>query len=193
MLAFPYRRGFAGYHVRGEDGPGPGRRSAANASVEGAYLYDDVWRGAASLRVAFVPVEIVSRTSYLVEAPEGDPVDAMYLGDAAIMFVPAREREYTVRIGGGIRYMIDGRTPGLGRRDYAMGFDFGAGFDLFPRRPLVVSGRVDAGHLWKAWVLQARATVGVIAGPIELYAGYDHLQIARARLGGPVLGVRGWL
>jgi hypothetical protein len=40
-----------------------------------------------------------------------------------------------------------------------------------------------------------RATLGVLLGPVELYAGYDYtafIRDGRTRLGSPLLGVRAW-
>lgn len=192
MLRRPYEHGFDGYHVTAAENPGTAKNWAINLAVEGAYVFDGVWRGAVHARAGTRYLEIDSRTSFFVEAPGGVPTDAMYLGDAGIWLVAARLRHWTIRLGGGGRYMVDGRAPGQGHREYALGWNVGAGLDFFPVRPIVVSGRVDAGRLWQATVVQARGTVGAMVGPLEVYAGWDHLQLGTVRLGGPLLGVRGW-
>lgn len=192
MLRRPYDRGFDGYHVSPGEDPGTAKSWAVNAGVEGAYLMDGVWRGSVNLRAAWRAIELDSRTSFLLEAPGGIAKDAMYLGDAGLWLVPLRLRHWTARLGGGLRYMVDGRTPGEGHREYALGWNVGAGVDFFPVRPLVFSGRADVGRLWQATLVQGRATVGAMVGPLEIFAGYDHLQIGAVALGGPVLGLRGW-
>ena len=42
-------------------------------------------------------------------------------------------------------------------------------------------------------MFRARATVGLVRERFELFAGYDHLQIERTALGGPLVGIRAWL
>jgi hypothetical protein len=95
-------------------------------------------------------------------------------------------------MGGGVRYMVDGRTPGEGHREYALGWNVGAGVDFFPVRPLIVTYRLDLGRLWAATIVQNRATLGAVLGPFEVYAGYDALRIGRVWLHGPMAGLRGW-
>jgi len=192
MLRFPYENDYDGYNVRADESPVHGKPWAFNAGTEGAYMFDGVWRGAVDLRASFRFFELDSRTSFLIEAPSETVKDAMYLGDASLFFVLARLQHWTLRVGGGARYMIDGRTPGEGKRDYALGWNVGAGFDFFPVRPLVISGRLDGGKLYAAPVVQARLTAGAAIGRIEIFGGYDHMQIGSVPLGGPLLGVRGW-
>jgi hypothetical protein len=192
MLRRPYDRGFDGYHVTAAEDPGTAKAWAFDAGVEGAYVFDGVWRGGVNLRAGTRFLEIDSRTSFFLEAPGGVPTDAMYLGDAGLWLVAARLRHWTMRLGGGARYMVDGRAPGEGPREYALGWNVGAGVDFFPVRPLVGSARVDVGRLWQATVVQARGTIGAMIGPLEVFAGWDHLQVGAVRLGGPLVGVRGW-
>jgi hypothetical protein len=192
MLAHPYQARYDGYNLVDDDPDAPGRQFAANVAIEGAWLGDDVMRGAISGRLAFPFVELDSRTSLLVEAPGGKPVDALYIGDAGLWVVPWRGPHWTMRVGGGLRYMVDGRTPGEGHREYALGWNVGAGFDFFPVRPLIVSYRLDLGRLWLATIVQNRATIGAAVGPVELLAGYDALRIGSTWLHGPTIGLRGW-
>lgn len=93
---------------------------------------------------------------------------------------------------------------GLGARQWidAAGSVFGIdalyGIDIFWIRPLTTSLEMTAGSLGSAWVFEPRATMGVVIGFGEVYAGYDALWIGStnggptANLGGPVVGLRAY-
>ncbi len=72
------------------------------------------------------------------------------------------------------------------------GLNLVAGFDLFPIKPVVISGLVDGGTLGSAGVIHARGSVGITRGRWELMGGYDFLRIGWVNLQGPFLGVRLW-
>ncbi len=192
MLRHPYEARYDGYNIVDDDPNAPGRQFAANLAAEGAWLGDGTVRGAVHARIVFPRAEIDSRTSLLVDTVNGQPVDALYLGDAGLFLIPWRSAHWTIRAGGGVRYMVDGRTPGQGRREYALGWNAAFGFDFFPVRPLVVSYRLDLARLWQATIVQNRATVGAALGPFELYAGYDAMRLGTLWLHGPLVGLRGW-
>ena len=40
---------------------------------------------------------------------------------------------------------------------------------------------------------RARASVGVMLWRMELYGGYEHTQVGRVGMGGPMVGLRLWL
>jgi hypothetical protein len=117
----------------------------------------------------------------------------MYLGDTGLNFAPVALPRLVWRVGAGARYMLDARMPGAGPREYAMGWNFSTSIDAFPRSPFVLSARVDRGTLYRTPVWRARATAGLVAKRFELFAGYEHTQIERIALGGPLLGLRLWL
>jgi hypothetical protein len=78
------------------------------------------------------------------------------------------------------------------------GIDALYGIDIFWIRPLTTSLEMTAGSLGSAWVFEPRATMGVVIGSGEVYAGYDALWIGStnggptANLGGPVVGLRAY-
>jgi hypothetical protein len=94
---------------------------------------------------------------------------------------------------------VDFRT-GLGLRAFGLhkplyGVDLMYGMDLYAQKPLLVHLELHLGNLGRAVAAQARVTIGVQIWKLELYAGYDHTIFAgatKARLGGPVLGLRAW-
>lgn len=192
MMRHPYEARHDGYNVVDADPNGPGKQFAANLAAEGAWLGDGMVRGAVHGRIAFPRAEIDSRTSLFVETENGQPTDMLYIGDAGLFLVPWRSPHWTIRAGGGVRYMVDGRTPGEGKREYALGWNAAFGLDFFPLRPVVISYRLDLARLWQATIVQNRATVGAALGPFELYGGYDAMKLGALWLHGPLVGLRGW-
>ena len=72
------------------------------------------------------------------------------------------------------------------------GFNFTYGADIFPVKPLVVSLSMDAGNVGHAGLFRARGTVGVLYRGLELFTGYDYLNIGGVDLQGPLAGLRLW-
>lgn len=166
------------------------RRLAGRASVEGSYLFRGVWRSGFAARVGSPRLDVDTQMSLYYEAPQRD---ALYLGDTSLNFAPVALPAVVWRVGMGARYMLDARLPGAGAREYAAGWNLSTSIDVFPGAPFVISARLERGTLYRTPVLRARATVGVVRKRFELFAGYDHLQIERVALGGPLLGLRAWL
>lgn len=88
--------------------------------------------------------------------------------------------------------MIDAKKLGDPRREDAIGVNGSTTLDVFPVRPLVISGRVDLGRLGAATTFTARATLGFPVRRFEGYGGYEYRSIGRVRFAGPVFGVRLW-
>ena len=65
---------------------------------------------------------------------------------------------------------------------------WGAAFDVFPVRPLVLRGRAAIHGSFGATMVQLRATAGVSLGLVEIYAGYDQRWLGSVGLGGPTAG-----
>lgn len=166
------------------------RRVAGRLEAEGAYLYRGLWRSGVAARVGTPRVEVGSQLSFYLDAPHRD---ALYLGDTNLEIAPVAEPRLVWRVGTGARYMLDARLPGAGPREYALGWNLTTSLDAFPASPFVISARVDCGTLYRTPVWRARASVGVVRQRFELYGGYEHTQIERVALGGPMLGLRLWL
>jgi hypothetical protein len=166
------------------------RRVAGRLEAEGAYLYRGMWRTGVAARVGTARVEVDSQMSFYADVPNRD---ALYLGDTSLNVAPIARPRLVWRVGAGGRYMLDARLPGSGPREYALGWNFNTSLDAFPVRPFVISARLDRGTLYQTPVWRVRATVGVVRQRFELYAGYEHTQIERVALGGPMVGLRLWL
>lgn len=166
------------------------RRLAGRVGVEGSYLYRGLWRSGVSARIGSPRLDVDTQMSFYYEAPSRD---ALYLGDTSLSFAPVALPQVVWRVGMGARYMLDARLPGSGAREYAAGWNMNTSIDVFPGPPFVLSARLDRGLLYRTPVFRARATIGLVRERFELFAGYDHLQIERVALGGPLVGLRAWL
>jgi hypothetical protein len=166
------------------------RRVAGRLEAEGAYLYRGLWRTGVAARVGTARVDVDSQLSFLLDVPNRE---ALYLGDTSLNIAPVARPRLVWRVGGGGRYMLDARVPGAGPREHALGWNVNTSLDAFPVRPFVISARLDRGTLYQTPVWRARASVGVVRERFELYAGYEHTQIERLALGGPLVGLRLWL
>jgi len=111
--------------------------------------------------------------------------DSLLLGEMNLVFRFAQSERMQMRTGLGARVLADAH-------DSTWGFNFLYGADLFPVKPVVLSGELEAGSLGSAGVFHARATMGLLYKRYEIYAGYDFLLIGSVGLQGPVLGFRLW-
>ncbi|MCA9705106.1 MAG: hypothetical protein KDK70_04550 [Myxococcales bacterium] len=187
---YPYEGGGAGYMFALRPGDDAARKRAAQVWAEGAWQGRGLWRSAGGLRLDGRIFGVDGDLSYYLEPAAHD---ALYLGTANLSVIPIHAERGLLRLGGGINTMIDGRLPGEGPREYALGWNITTSMDLFPAWPVVVSGRVDLGRLYQAWMGRARASVGVMLWRMEIYGGYEHTQVGRVGMGGPTLGIRVWI
>jgi hypothetical protein len=166
------------------------RRWAGQAWSEGAWQGRGLWRTAGGLRIDTSVIGFDGDLSYYLEPAAND---ALYLGTANLSLIPFRGPHGLFRVGGGINTMIDGRVPGEGHREYALGWNVTTSLDLFPAWPVVISARADVGQLYQAVMARGRASVGVMLWRMEIFGGYEHTQVGRVALAGPMLGIRLWL
>ncbi|AKF09689.1 hypothetical protein [Sandaracinus amylolyticus] len=176
------------------DEPAAERFLRITIAGEGQYVLDGIGHGALTLRVGFAwPVELHAAYGVYVE-PLARGVEALGLGRLGIAGRLVDLPEVQARVGLALRHVHD-RLGGIA------GIEGFGGIDVTPLEPLVISIEGGVGVVGEGWVLAARATVGLAAGPIEIYAGWEHVAFEPidAELGGgtwlsgPVLGVRAWL
>ncbi len=202
FLPYPYAGGREGYMVRAapdEDVASDTRAAAFRIGTEGAFLYEDVWRASANLRMMMPRFYIQGRYDLMLEGPtpvvdgdvevHGKVRDRLHFASFELGPQLSPGERLAVRFGLAGTVMFDDPqslpqeptvTPGIG----------GAlEVDLYPVRPLVFSGRGAVMGLGKTVMLEARATVGVSLNRFEIFAGYDHRQIGAVHLGGPTAGV----
>lgn len=111
--------------------------------------------------------------------------DHLWLGDLNIVWRFAQHANAEFRTGVGCNWLADDR-----RADF--GFNFTYGFDLFPKRPWVLSTEIDWGTLGDAGLFRFRTTVGATFHGLEAYTGYEYFDVAGTHLNGLIGGVRLW-
>jgi hypothetical protein len=166
-----------------------GVRSVALAvDVESGYLIEGVVPAGVAMRLQLPRrFEIDSRVSMLTDVFE-EPAQLGSTGTAHFSYRFAQSKRFDFRTGLGMRmFTLDA---------VRLGFDLMYAVDSYIAQNVVLRIELHMGNLTQAFVGQARSTLGVMFGPAELYAGYDHTSYisdaSTARLGGPVLGVRAW-
>ncbi len=167
--------------------PPPGQSFSTRVTSEYFAALPDVHRVGFRARLdTSARIGFVFRWHTMIEAlPSGDQ-DQLSMGELSVTLRLAQHEQVEARVGLGWRYLHDD----LGT-DH--GFNYSLAFDIFPVRPLIISVDLDVGNLGYAFVFQGRATVGAIAGPIELFAGYEVLLIGSVPFHGPTGGLRLWL
>ena len=202
FLPYPYASGRPGYMVRAEPGAevdDDTRHGAVRFGAEGAYLYDDVWRTSAQLRLMLPRLYTQLRYDLMLEGPtpllggdlevHGTVRDRLHFASLELGPQLNAGEHLAVRFGAIGTLMFDDRRSLPEKPTMSPGIGGVLEFDLYPVRPLVFSGRGAVLKLGQTVMFEARATVGVSLRRVEIYAGYDHRQIGGVHLGGPTAGV----
>ncbi len=186
---YPYadNHGLAlGCAERSAPAPVTGQSWALQLAADVVPQVDAIVRVDASVRVQMpLRLELESSWSHFRERLPSGGVDQLTVGDLNLVVRFAQSSAAQFRTGLGARVMVDakGTDPG---------FNFTYGVDLFPVDPLVISAALDVGTLGFAAYLQGRFTFGVTLLGGEVHVGWDHIQIGRVSLSGPVAGARVW-
>jgi hypothetical protein len=126
-----------------------------------------------------------AEANFLREQSPADPRDQLWLGDVNLVYRFAQSPKLQMRTGLGMNWLAD-----------EFGSDFGFNFtysgDFFPADPWIVSAEIDWGKLGHAGLFHSRATVGVHYHRLEVYAGYDYLDVGDTQINTAVSGVRVW-
>jgi hypothetical protein len=183
---FPYSPydGTSGYIIR-DYSPNP-RLWSARLDAEYANDFDGLDRlGGHLLLDTASRFGLDAEASQLEERLPGGRRDALWLGDANLVFRFAQSERAEFRTGLGVNWLDDAQGDDLG-------FNFTYGADLFPRKPWVVSSTVDVGTLGHAGLLRVRTTGGVVFHGVEVYTGYEYLDIERTHSSSLLAGLRFW-
>ena len=111
--------------------------------------------------------------------------DTLWLGDGNIVYRFAQSPRAQFRSGIGMNLLADKQKTNLG-----VNFTYGA--DFFPKKPWVFSTNVDAGTIGNAALFRFRSTAGVVIRRMEIYTGYEFLNIGKAHTNSLILGVGVW-
>ncbi len=114
----------------------------------------------------------------------GSALDAT-LTDANVTYRLAQSNRGMIHLGFGGRAWESGG-------DTHSGVNFLARIDLFPMKPLHITGVAEAGNLGSLPFFHLRATAGFTWHHGEIFAGYDWARIGGEKLCGPLVGLQLW-
>ena len=126
-----------------------------------------------------------TQMDWLREPSAGPQDDELWLGDCNVVFRFAQSERAQFYSGIGFNWLDDSA-------DTDFGFNFTYGVDLFPARPWVVSSSIDWGNLGRAEQFRFRTTAGLMIHRVEVFAGYEYLDIDRTQVNAYVGGVGIW-
>jgi hypothetical protein len=126
-----------------------------------------------------------TQTDWLREPATGPIQDELWLGDCNVVFRFAQSARAQFYTGVGFNWLDD-------PIDTDFGFNFTYGADFFPVRPWVVSSSIDWGSLGSAEQFRFRTTAGLMLNRVEVFAGYEYLDIDRTQINTYVTGVGIW-
>lgn len=162
------------------------RRWSARFDMEYAEDFDSLTRiGGHLLASTSSRFELDTEAHYFEESLGSAGRDQLWLGDCNLSFRFAQGERAQFRTGLGVNWLND-------ETDTELGFNFTYGVDLFPCKPWVFSSSIDWGTLGSAELFRFRTTAGVIVHGLEVYAGYEYLDLDRTQVGALVGGVRIW-
>ena len=180
----PYQDGFPGYQYF--EGDAEEGHWAARLSLEDGDDFQGLNRAGARLLVSSRwRLGLEGGFDFLRESLPDRSDDELLLGDVNLVFRFAQHENFQFRTGLGYRFLHDDEGD-------EGGFNWLYAADFYPHRPWVISGRFDAGTLGSADLFRARLTLGALWEGMELFAGYDHLQVERVEIYGPLVGLRAW-
>lgn len=126
-----------------------------------------------------------TQMDWLREPASGPLEDELWLGDCNVIYRFAQSERAQFYSGVGFNWLDD-------PVDTNFGFNFTYGADFFPAKPWVVSSSIDWGNLGRAEQFRFRLTGGVMLNRVELYTGYEYLDIDRTQLNAYVVGMGLW-
>ncbi len=126
-----------------------------------------------------------SQMDWLQERLPGGGHDRLWLGDCNVTFRFAQSPRTQWRAGLGFNWLDDPVQTDFG-------FNFTYGVDFFPVKPWILSSTLDWGTIGRAEQFRFQATAGIIVNRIEIYTGYEYLDIDRTQINSLLGGVRIW-
>ena len=181
FAGFPYEHGLPGMMARGLE-----KEWSGNLLFEYGSNFDRLERHGLG-----VLIEHASRVgidfkwdSYVEDLGHGW-TDELHFTDVNVLFRLAQSEHYIVRAGLGMNILGDAYATDAG-------FNVTAKADLFPIKPLVVSGELDLGTIGDAETFHVLGKAGLMFDRFEIFGGYDYRTIGSIPLEGAMLGVQIW-
>jgi hypothetical protein len=115
----------------------------------------------------------------------GPAVDELWLGDFNFVYRFAQSERAQFRTGLGINWFDDPIQTDIG-------FNFTYGADFFPQKPWILSATLDWGTVGSAELFRFRTSVGLIIHRVEVYSGYEYLDIDNSQINALMAGLRVW-
>lgn len=133
----------------------------------------------------FLGLGLYTTWNYLHERLGCGCTDDLVLGNITATFRIVESRRFLLRwgLGGWILADYFGSNSGVNLHLSA---------DYFPSRPWVISAVVEGGSLGETGIVHTRVTGGWLWKGLELFGGYDFLQIGNSNIHTPLVGLRMW-
>ena len=165
---------------------GSSKRFSGRFTTEWAEQPGDLSRIGGRLQLNTTPrFGLDAQMDWLREPSTGPLEDELWLGDCNVVFRFAQSERAQFYSGVGFNWLDD-------PIDTDFGFNFTYGADLFPVKPWVVSSSIDWGSLGRAELFRFRTTAGLMINRVEVFAGYEYLDIDRTQVNTYVAGVGIW-
>ncbi len=182
--AAPYADDYEGYIRR--EAPSGAKEWAGRFSVDTANNFDGVNTMTGRLRLDSVfRLGIDTEWGNLTERSHSS-VDSLNRGDFNLVVRFAQSPRVQFHSGIGMNWLAD-------RHISEYGYNFTYGVDVFPVKPVIASSTIDLGTVGKASLVHFRSTIGLMVRPrMELYTGYDLLQLGGTRIHSLLTGFEFW-
>ena len=175
------------------DAAKPYRVGQGTAWLEAGASSRHLGRGGIGVRLSLWRLGVESDLSWIGR----QPAHGTYFGTVNSTLLLIMRPRILWRAGFGVAYVADPGALGVSHLPTNVGANLTSSVDIFPYKPLILSGQVDYSMFQEkreqAAMLHTRGTVGImLPKSLELYAGYDYRRIGKLVLQGPTFGVRYW-
>lgn len=183
---YPYANDLDGYMMSEDWVPAPPQSWSARAWFEYGDDYDSLHRWAGRFLVEGCHNwGVDGRWNVYTERISPGVTDNLNIGDANVFFRLGESAHVQARLGLGMNWLADAGSTDLGWNSTLK-------IDVYPARPVVISGGLDYGSLGGAEMFHGEISVGVIWNRFEIFGGYDYRKIDSTELEGPMFGARIW-
>ncbi len=181
FLTFPYDCGMSGIMARGMHKEWSGRlKYEFGSRFDGLNRQGIGFLSEHSSRLGFQ----FQWDTYVEDLGDGW-TDELHLADVNVLFRVVESEKYLIRAGIGVNILGD-----------AFGSDSGftttISAELFPVKPLVLSGELDLGTIGDAEMFHVMGKAGLMFNRFEVFGGYDYRTIGGVALQGPMVGLQVW-